>query len=319
MSEQQDSQSNASAPDAAPGVAVGGPPPGFSGATVGSFMQSQAPVHPMAVNQGIASPVTLAGANDPNIPVTAGNAHLLIGVANKANIPAGAVIPAANAPTATDAVVGGPGTENPSAGITRTAGVPESAAPAIRQVGTTVILPESNTEAETPEFEPGKPKPRTDPDADPHEVTSPGFQGFDRVNPLPPSVPPDGQIVHRGAVNEPHVVGVQSAGEPPLRVIGDQSEEARLIDEGKTPAEAQTLVQNPPPPEDAPLVPEETEDTLQTKKGKLPEDFPGRTALEVAGEATYAKVRKRIEAGTLQEIPGIADATESRIKEAMAE
>lgn len=48
----------------------------------------------------------------------------------------------------------------------------------------------------------------------------------------------------------------------------------------------------------------------------LPDDFPGRAALEAAGEATPAKVRKRIAAGTLQEIPNIGPTTEQQIVEA---
>lgn len=54
-------------------------------------------------------------------------------------------------------------------------------------------------------------------------------------------------------------------------------------------------------------------------KGKLPEDFPGHSALEAEGLTTYAKVRKRIEAGTLTEVAGIGDATAEKIQEAMNE
>lgn len=52
------------------------------------------------------------------------------------------------------------------------------------------------------------------------------------------------------------------------------------------------------------------------KRGHLPEGFPGLAALEEAGEATYTKVRKRIDAGTLTEIPNIGDATAEKIEEA---
>lgn len=48
----------------------------------------------------------------------------------------------------------------------------------------------------------------------------------------------------------------------------------------------------------------------------LPDDFPGRAALEEAGEATPAKVRKRVADNTLTEIPGIGEATAEKIKEA---
>lgn len=46
---------------------------------------------------------------------------------------------------------------------------------------------------------------------------------------------------------------------------------------------------------------------------KLKEDFPGFAALDAAGEATHAKVRKRIADGTLQEIENIGPATEEQI------
>jgi len=50
---------------------------------------------------------------------------------------------------------------------------------------------------------------------------------------------------------------------------------------------------------------------------KLPEDFPGFAALDAAGEATEAKVRKRIADGTLTEVPGLGDATAAKIEEAL--
>lgn len=50
-------------------------------------------------------------------------------------------------------------------------------------------------------------------------------------------------------------------------------------------------------------------------KGKLPEDFPGHSALEAAGITTYAKVRKQLE--SLTEVDGIGDATAEKIREAM--
>lgn len=49
---------------------------------------------------------------------------------------------------------------------------------------------------------------------------------------------------------------------------------------------------------------------------KLPDSFPGFAALDAAGEATHAKLRKRIADGTLKEIPGIAEATAEKIEEA---
>lgn len=53
------------------------------------------------------------------------------------------------------------------------------------------------------------------------------------------------------------------------------------------------------------------------KRGHLPEDFPGYSALDAIGEATYAKVRKRIEDGTLTEIDGIGAATAEKIQAAL--
>lgn len=53
--------------------------------------------------------------------------------------------------------------------------------------------------------------------------------------------------------------------------------------------------------------------------GKLSSDFPGFAELDAAGEATTAKVRKRIKAGTLTEIPGIGAAKEAAITEAFDE
>lgn len=58
------------------------------------------------------------------------------------------------------------------------------------------------------------------------------------------------------------------------------------------------------------------EDAGATLKGKLPEDFPGYTALTEAGITTYAKLRK---AGELTEIPGIGKATAQKITEALEE
>lgn len=62
-----------------------------------------------------------------------------------------------------------------------------------------------------------------------------------------------------------------------------------------------------------------TEPEIEQKplKGKLPEDFPGYTALEAAGLTSYAKARKRLDA--LEEIDGIGPATAVKIREAMRE
>lgn len=57
--------------------------------------------------------------------------------------------------------------------------------------------------------------------------------------------------------------------------------------------------------------------SISTKSGKIPEDFPAYTELEEAGEATYAKINKRIQDGKLKEIDGIGDVKEAQILEAM--
>jgi hypothetical protein len=65
------------------------------------------------------------------------------------------------------------------------------------------------------------------------------------------------------------------------------------------------------------LAPELKEGEAAQKKGKLPEDFPGYTALEAEGLTTYAKVRKQLDAIT--DVPGIGDATAEKIREALGE
>lgn len=57
-------------------------------------------------------------------------------------------------------------------------------------------------------------------------------------------------------------------------------------------------------------------EAAKEKKGKLPEDFPGYSALEAEGITTYAKLRKRLDGIT--EVPGIGDATAEKIREAMS-
>lgn len=52
-------------------------------------------------------------------------------------------------------------------------------------------------------------------------------------------------------------------------------------------------------------------------RGKLPDDFPGHSALMAEGLTTYAKVRKRLD--TLTEIQGIGEATAEKIMAAMNE
>lgn len=51
------------------------------------------------------------------------------------------------------------------------------------------------------------------------------------------------------------------------------------------------------------------------KRGPLPDDFPGVTALRDAGITTYAKLRAY---GDVTDIPGIGAATEAKIQAALA-
>lgn len=57
-----------------------------------------------------------------------------------------------------------------------------------------------------------------------------------------------------------------------------------------------------------------------TLKGRLPEGFPGLTALEAAELATYAKVRKELaKEKPFEEVDGIGPATAEKIRAAMSE
>lgn len=311
--------------------AAGSPPSGFRGANIGSIMPSQAPpttppvttagadrpldAHPMAANRGVASANPPEGGRDESIPVHSGNSHMLLGHPKPEALPdtnnqeevTGAQADEAKRRTArfrdnaeTDASIGGPGTEHPNAGLTRTVGTPESAATPIEQIGNTVIVPEDNVDTGRPEFEPGKPKPRTDIDADPHEVTSPGFQGLDQVNPLP--ITPLNTVQHRGNPNEPRVVGVTAVGD--VHAVGSKSDEARAL-RGDAPEKSETD--------------EDPDDHGHIMRGKLPEDFPGRAALDGTQNATYARVRKLIATDNLTKIEGIGEITAGKIEEAMKE
>jgi hypothetical protein len=53
-------------------------------------------------------------------------------------------------------------------------------------------------------------------------------------------------------------------------------------------------------------------------KGKLPDDFPGVSALRDAGITTYTKVRKASTAGELTDLPGIGAVTAAKISDALA-
>lgn len=59
---------------------------------------------------------------------------------------------------------------------------------------------------------------------------------------------------------------------------------------------------------------EDDADADKPKRGKLPEDFPGRAALEANDITTYAQVRHAVERDQLTELNGIGDSTAERIK-----
>ncbi len=72
-----------------------------------------------------------------------------------------------------------------------------------------------------------------------------------------------------------------------------------------------------PTPGTAAEVTAEHEPAAVRKTGALPEDFPGKTALDEAGYGTYAKVRALVDKGELTSVPGIGDATASKIVAAL--
>jgi hypothetical protein len=104
-----------------------------------------------------------AGAGDPEIPLTSGNQHMVIGASAKA--------------------------------------IEEAEAAGHDVIRTREPVGELDP-SPVPEFAPGLPKPRTDVDADPHEKTDPGFQGLDKPDPPVLTAPPVQTEVHRGAPNE---------------------------------------------------------------------------------------------------------------------
>jgi hypothetical protein len=69
--------------------------------------------------------------------------------------------------------------------------------------------------------------------------------------------------------------------------------------------------------EEAPKKEEEVEEASVKKSGKLPDDFPGRAALEEAGITTYAQVRKAQKADELKDVAGVGEVTLANILEAL--
>lgn len=71
-------------------------------------------------------------------------------------------------------------------------------------------------------------------------------------------------------------------------------------------------------PSPVPAATEEANESKAEKKplrGKLADDFPGKSAFEDAGYDTYAKVRKLHEADELTSVPGVGEATAGAVKE----
>jgi hypothetical protein len=108
--------------------------------------------------------------------------------------------------------------------------------------------------------------------------------------------------------NKP-VAPTASMSAPDLSNVARQSEDAEATgpqDEAK---------ENDAEGEKADGDPEATEG--KSLRGKLPEDFPGRAALEAEGVTTYAGVRKQMNGDGLTAVPNIGDATAAKIEEAM--
>ena len=64
---------------------------------------------------------------------------------------------------------------------------------------------------------------------------------------------------------------------------------------------------------------EDSADTGKKLKGKLPDGFPGKAALEAADVTTYAQARKLRDGAGLTSVPGVGDATAAQIEEALKE
>lgn len=89
-------------------------------------------------------------------------------------------------------------------------------------------------------------------------------------------------------------------------VGGDEPE--NVVAEHGVPETAEGAIASRAKSEDAE---ESTKDSL---RGKLPDDFPGLSALDAAGIHTYAQLRK---AGDVTEVPGIDEVTAGKIAEAL--
>lgn len=117
------------------------------------------------------------------------------------------------------------------------------------------------------------------------------------------AVQKDGATVHTGyAKSDEHAAELMAA------FVGDSEAPAATVEPVAEAIE--------PPPADEPA---EESDGAKKLKGKLPDGFPGKAALDEAGYTTYAKVRKLHDQGKLTEVPGIGEVTAGHIGEALSE
>lgn len=103
-------------------------------------------------------------------------------------------------------------------------------------------------------------------------------------------------------VNTPLVFSLPADAEIPL---GTRVEVVVTILPAEAPTEEEAVVI---PAEEAPAT---------EKTGALPDDFPGRVALEAAGIDTYEEVHAQIAGDGLTALDGIGDATATKIEEAL--
>lgn len=125
----------------------------------------------------------------------------------------------------------------------------------------------------------------------------------------------DGKVVHTGYAQDAEIAeakmkaflaGGDAVAEPPAT----QDEEATVEESAPEVTDV---------PEDDEAADEPADTSGKKLKGKLPEGFPGKVALDEAGYTTYAKVRKLHEQGKLTEVPGIGEVTAGHIGEALSE
>jgi hypothetical protein len=96
----------------------------------------------------------------------------------------------------------------------------------------------------------------------------------------------------------------------PRTESGQAETEGALLSDGEG---GQTAAEDSAPSSTEPAEPEPEP---AQPKGKLPDDFPGHAALDAFGIHTYGQLRKAL--ADEVKIPGIGDATKTKIEEALA-